>query len=454
MDFVDEVDAVDGVDGVDLKGIRLSQIWFGAAIVFALLVGGSALAQGPATITITKKGVDHRIPVAVPPFAAAPGQEAVARKMSEVVAYDLAFSGVCFVLPPERYPAGFTGFTQDAAQIDFAVWRGIGVQHLVYAHVTTDGSKVVAECRLFDVQTSQQVVGKRLQADLQWSRLVAHQYSDVIVERLSGVPGIATSRICFTSGATGNKEIFIADYDGANMKQLTQHGSISILPEFSPDGGKIAYVSFKDRFPFLYVLDVASGKSTAISKKSGLNVSPTWAPDGKSLAMVLSKDTNSEIYLKDLNGDNYQRITNEKGTDTSPTFSPDGGRIAFVTDRAGSEQIFVMNSDGSNQHRISFQGGRCYDPAWSPDGKLIAYVVEKGSQQIWVTTPNGSEQRQVSNAAGSVESPSWSADSRHIIYTNSRSGELWTVTLETGQEQRVPNITVRCQGPDWGPRHP
>lgn len=423
--------------------------WIAGLICF---VSSVAYAAAPVQFDVSQSGKDHRVPVAVPTFASSPGQESLARMISDVIAYDLDFSGECKVMPRESYPPSFKGFTSDATQVDCAPWKAVGCEHLVYAYITESGSNVVAECRLFDVHTGQQVVGKKLQAGTEWARLVAHQFSDIIVERLTGTPGIATSRICFTNGVTGKKEICIADYDGANMKQLTQHNSISILPKFSRDGSRLAYVSYKDHFPYLYVLDIASGKSGVVSKKSGLNVSPSWAPDGKSLAMVLSKDTNNEIYIRSLVSDDYTRLTNSRGTDTSPSFNPDGSQIAFVTDREGSEQIFVMNRDGSNQRRISFQGGRSYDPAWSPDGKHIAYVVDKGGQQIYVSTPDGSDYQQVSRAAGNAEGPSWSPDSRHIIYSNSSSSQLWTITLSTGAEQRVPNISVACQGPDWGRR--
>jgi len=422
-------------------------------VCFALaLVSASAQGAEKATDLVIEKPGDHRTPVAVPTFAAAPGLESVAKMMSDVIAYDLDYSGECKVMPKEAYPPSFKGFTSDATQVDFAAWKAVGIEHLVYAYITQEGNDVVAQCRLFDVRASQQVVGKQLKEGAEWARLMAHMFSDITVERLTGTPGIATSRICFTNGVTGKKEICIADYDGANMKQLTQHNSISILPKFSRDGSRLAYVSYKDHFPYLYVLEIASGKSGVVSKKSGLNVSPSWAPDGHSLAMVLSKDTNSEIYIRSLVSDEYTRLTNSKGTDTSPSFSPDGSQIAFVTDREGAEQIFVMGRDGSNQHRVSFQGGKSYDPAWSPDGKYIAYVVDRGGQQIYIATPDGGAYQQVTKAQGNAEGPSWSPDSRHIIYNNASTSRLWTVTLATGAEQQVPNISVACQGPDWGKR--
>ncbi len=308
---------------------------------------------------------------------------------------------------------------------------------------------------MFDVANGTQVVGQRFTAQSDMPRLVAHKFSEEVVRNISGIPGIATSRICF-SGSTGSgkKEIFVADYDGYNARQVTQHNSISIKPKFSPDGTKIVYLSYKDRYPFLYVLDLATGRSTGLSKSVGLNAAPAWSPDSRTLALTLSKDGNTEIYIKNVDGSGERRLTNDRGSDTSPTFDPTGRQIAFVSDRGGQPQIYVMNADGSNARRISYQGGKAYDPVWSPDGKMIAYVVESGGFHIYVRVADGSNPLQLTNT-GTNESPSWSPDSRHVIYTSNRSGrqESWAVNVEPPNEQhRISISTIQCEGPSWGPR--
>ena len=245
----------------------------------------AAFAQGPAPagegqrVEITGRGVvGTRIGVAVPTFAMPPGQDALASQMTEVMRYDLDFTGLIRLLRPEEFPATFSGLTSDATKLDFQLWRNARAEYVVHVYAVAEGGNVTLECRLFDAATGQQVVGKRLSSQQSWWRQVVHQFSDEIVKYLDGDPGIATSQFCFSGGATGKKEIYIADYDGANMKQLTQHNSISILPMFSPDGKKIAYVSFKDRYQFLYVFELASGKSMALSKEVGMNSAPSWAP--------------------------------------------------------------------------------------------------------------------------------------------------------------------------------
>lgn len=429
-------------------------------IMCAAMVCAIAQAQGPLPATpqegvaITSKGrTDSRVGVAVPTFAAPPGQDALASQMTEVMRYDLDFTGLIRVLAPEEFPSSFIGLTSDATKIDFDAWRYARAEYIVHVYATMEGGNVVLECRLLDVATGQQVVGKRLSGQQAWWRHAVHQFSDEIIRYLDGEPGIATTEYCFSGGTTGKKEIYIADYDGANLKQVTQHNSISILPTFSPDGTKIAYVSFKDRYQFLYVFERSSGRSTALSKEVGMNSAPAWAPDGRRLAMVLSKDANSEIYLVNADGTGKTRLTNDPGTDTSPSFSPDGNRIVFVSDRGGSPQVYVMDTSGGGVKRLSLQGGKSYDPEWSPDGRQIAYVVEQSGFQIYVMDADGGNPRQLT-ASGSNESPSWSADSRYVVFTSTREGrpQLWTANVTTGENRKVPGINVSSQGPDWGPR--
>ncbi|HOZ46131.1 MAG TPA: Tol-Pal system beta propeller repeat protein TolB [Candidatus Hydrogenedentes bacterium] len=434
-----------------MKSLRL-------ALVLALLstCGLAAWAQDAAVRIRTDAVVDTRIPIAVPSFGCTPGLEAIAKEMTEVVRFDLEITGLFLILPTEHQPASFTGFTDDPTKIDFDAWRATKMEHLTYGYVTEEGDKLTVQCRLFDMVSTTQEIGQLLSAERKYPRLIAHRFSQEIIRLIDGVAGIGTSEICFSAGASGTKEIYVADYDGANMTQVTNHKSISIGPRFSPDGRRIAYLSYKDRYPFLYVFDRSTGKSTPLSKHVGLNASPAWAPDAKTLALTLSKDGNTEIYVTNADGSNSKRLTQDRASDTSPSFSPDGHQIAFVSDRSGRPQIFAMNADGSNVRRLSYQGGSSYDPVWSPDGKSIAYVAERPGDglEIYVMDADGKNSRRLTDSQGSNESPTWSADSRHVAFASTRSGksEIWAITLATGQWFRLMSLGISCQGPSWGPR--
>lgn len=428
------------------------------SFVALLALSGECLAQGTPTISLGSSGIgDTRVTIAVPPLAPeTPGLADLCKEMSSVIAYDLEFSGLFKILDPVRYPLGFTGMDPDVTKLDRGAWTATGASQLVFGSVAAEGDQIVGRFRLFDLATGDQVVGQELRVSRQFDRLAAHRFSEEIIKYTDGEPGIGSSEIVFSAGKTGSKEIWVADYDGANARQVTKHGSISIKPKISPDGTKIAYLSYKDRYTYLYVYDRRSGTSTPLSKEVGLNISPAWSPDGKTIALTLSKDGNTEIYLKSADGANSRRITQNRDGDTSPCFSPDGKQIVFVSDRGGSPQVYTMGVDGSNQTRLSLQGGNSYDPVWSPDGNWIAYVVERkgASFQIYVIPAGGGEAKLLTSGSGN-ESPSWSADGRNIIFLSSRSGgkQLWTVNVLNGEERKVPNLqSLSCEGPSWGPR--
>jgi TolB protein len=421
------------------------------------LCAGIASAQDP-TVRIESQGrVDSRIPIAVPTFATEDATlMAVAEEMAAAIAYDLEFSGLFTILPRNDYPPNFRGMDPNVTRLDRNAWRATKAEHLVYALIRLEGDELVSQFRLFDLFSKEQVVGKELRVQRNHYRLSAHRFSEEIIRNLDGVAGIATSEICFSAGKTGQKEIFVADYDGINPRQVTHHNSISIKPKISPDGRHIAYLSYKDRYCYLYIFDRTTGKSTPLSREIGLNSAPAWAPDGKQLALTLSKDGNTEIYLRNADGSDLRRLTKNRYGDTSPSFSPDGKHIVYVSEQGGSPQIYVMTVDGKDARRLSYQGGNGYDPVWSPDGKYIAYVVEKGGQglEIYVVDADGANPRRITDAHGTSESPSWSADSRHIIYMSNRSGrpQLWTANLESGEERPILRLDMYTEGPTWGPR--
>lgn len=448
-------DNVDYQNELNRKELSVKRFIAATAIAAVMLISLSANAQ----VNIRTEGsVGGGIPIAVPAFAPLDATLApLAQEMADVIAYDLEFNGLFSILPKTEYPASFTGFDPDVTRVDLDAWKATKAQYLVYGNVRIEGDQLVARFRLFDLYSKDQLVGQELRVQRQYPRLAAHRFSEEVIRQEDGIQGIGSSEIVFSVGTTGKKEIYVADYDGAGMKQVTQHDSISIKPKLSPDGNQIAYLSYKDRYSYLYVFDRRTGRSTPLSKEVGLNSAPAWSPDGSYLAMTLSKDGNTEIYLKNPDGSNPRRLTKNKGSDTSPVFSPDGNRIAYVSDMGGSPQIYAMGTDGSGVKRLSFQGGNSYDPAWSPDGTKIAYVGEKRGEglEIYVMNADGSNPQRMSDSSGSNESPSWSADSRHVVFMSTRTGaaQLLTVTVDTGETRTIPRLSgMRCEGPSWGPR--
>lgn len=424
-------------------------------LLVAVLIAWTS-AQAQTTIKLGSGAtVDKRSQVAVPPLATSDGSlSKMARELSEVIGFDLEFSGLFNVIAPAQFPPQFTALDPDVTKVDFNIWRVTKAEYFVYGYVRQEGNEFVGQFRLFDMATGQQIVGQELRVDSKTPRLAAHRFSEEVIRAVDGTPGSGTSEICFSGGETGKKEIYISDYDGANVQQVTKHGSISIKPKFSPDGNKIAYLSYKDRFPFIYVYDRRSGKSVPVSQEPGINAVPAWSPDSSRLAMVLSKDGNMEIYVRDADGKHPVRLTKNRFMDTSPAFSPDGSQIAFVSDRGGSPQVYLMPASGGEGARLTNQGGNSYDPAWSPDGKKIAFVVEKRGEgfQIWWMNADGSGAAPLTGTSTN-ESPTWSPDGRNIMFMSQRAGKtLWAVNVKLGQEWQMSKANMSFEGPSWGPR--
>jgi TolB protein len=275
-------------------------------------------------------------------------------------------------------------------------------------------------------------------------RAAAHQFADDIVETLTGHPGIASSKIAFVSSRSGRKEIYLADYDGANVRQLTHDGSISVAPALSADGSKLAYTGYQSGYADIYLINVASGARNRIIKFPGTNSGAAFSPDGDRIACSISKDGNPELYVVGANGSGARRLTRTRGVESSPSWSPDGSEIVYSSDDAGSPKLFRIAVDSPDAKRpVSTGYNFCTEPSWSPDGKKIAFTVRQGGFSIAVTDLAGGATRLL--AAG--EDPAWGADSRHIIYSDGSS----LILLDAQNGKRVPIVTGlgKVSEPTW-----
>jgi TolB protein len=276
------------------------------------------------------------------------------------------------------------------------------------------------------------------------SRVAAHQFADDIVETLTGHPGIATSKIAFTATRTGRKEIYTADYDGANVKQITNDGGISVAPALSADGSKLAYTGYQSGYADIYLIQLANGKRDRIVKFPGTNSGAAFSPDGGRIACSISKDGNPELYVLGANGSGARRLTRTRGVESSPTWSPDGREIAFSSDENGSPRIFRIPSAGGAAQPVNTGFGFCTEPSWSPDGNKIAYTVRQGGFATAFTDLRSGATRIVASGG---EDAVWGPDSRHLIYSNGSS--LLLLDAQSGRSFPVVSGLGKVSEPTW-----
>ncbi|MBI3079100.1 MAG: Tol-Pal system beta propeller repeat protein TolB [Deltaproteobacteria bacterium] len=436
-----------------------------AAIVLLLVglllaLGGTGAGQ-KVYLDINAPGF-KRLPIAIAPLvnlARQRGGDRVGEEIAQVLTYDLEASGLFKVLDPISFIEDPARAGIEREQIEFRDWSLIGAEALVKGTVALDGSppgELRVQFRLFDVVDARSLTGKEYRAQLRDVRKVAHRMANEILYQFTGEEGVFETRIAFVSTRTGNKELFLMDYDGFGVQQLTSHRSINLSPAWTPDGRSLTFTSFRAGEPQLFRLNLAAGQLLRLSASPGLNVGAAWAPDGRRLALTLSRDGNPELYVMDRDGGGLQRLTRHPGIDVSPTWSPDGQEIAFVSDRTGNPQIFVLTLRTGDLRRLTFQGSYNASPAWSPRGDRIAYACRtESSFDICTISPDGSNSQRLTFAAGNNEHPSWSPDGRHLVFASNRATgryALYRMLANGSNLTRIATGSGEDLSPAWSPR--
>jgi len=399
--------------------------WLFVAAVSAAMVclcAGTLFGQSDVIIDVHDPGV-VRIKIGVPPFVRDPASPAASPGLGEeiarVIREDLAFTGLFDVLDSPSQPVAPEGGALAFAPLK--AWIPLDVQAVVHGSYKAVGSKLRFDCSLFDVESETRIVGKFYTGPPRAVRQTAHKFADEIVYRYTGKRGVAHTSIAYIKkGKDGRKEIHIMDYDGHNSYRLTHDNSIALSPDWSPNGGKLVFTSYRDRNPDVYMIDLRLRSYVRVSGFIGLNTTPEFSPDGKTLALTLSKSGNPEIYLLDLEdgelqiyivdreGVNLRRITFNGYNNTSPAWSPNGDKIAYVSMVRGKGEIYTIHPTGTGLHRLTFDG-RNEDPSWSPGGRYLAYSSRQaGRRDIYLMRADGSGKRRVTFGGGDNMSPAWS----------------------------------------------
>ncbi|MEE9219264.1 MAG: Tol-Pal system beta propeller repeat protein TolB, partial [Acidobacteriota bacterium] len=380
------------------------------------------------------------IRLAVPAFVGRSEAAAVRStvdELAEVVWADLDFSGYFRLVEREYYSL----IPEPGPNpLPFEDWESIGAEYLLQGEVGLEGARILVESRLYDTTHSERIFGKRYRAEPGIWRTVAHRIADDIVLHFIGRKGIASSQLVFSARNGDGKEIFTMDYDGAGLQQITNNGSLNLSPAWSPDGAQLAFISYQEGWPRLYLLDREGKQSRPLpSWEDELTSAPEWSPDGRWLAFASNRDGNSEIYKLEMSTGRLVRLTYHRLIDSSPTWSPNGRELAFTSSRGGTPQIYAMDADGLNVRRLTFEGSYNDLAAWSPQGDRIAYAGRKRTFDIHVLDVATGQSRQITHGPGNNEDPRWSPDGQHLVFSSTRAGDqaLYIMDANGGRVRQV-----------------
>lgn len=384
-----------------------------------------------------------------------------ANKVREVVLADLERSGLFRIINERSYIQKFKTIED---QPIFGDWKVINAQVLVQSMILEeDGDELNLKFKLWDIVSQKELIYEAYSADKNNWRRMAHSMADAIYERLTGDKGYFNTVIAYISESGPSsrrvKRLALMDQDGDGHQFLTSGSNLVLTPRFSPDMQYIAYLSFVNNKPRVYLYNLRTQQTELLGNFPGMTFAPAFSPDSKSVLLSFAKNGITDIYEMDLATRKTKKLTSGPSIDTSPSYSPDGEKIVFNSDRGGNQQIYVMNRDGSNVERISFrQGSRYATPSWSPRGDYIAFTRMEGKQfYIGVMYPDGSGERTLATG-WLVEGPTWSPNGRVLMFYRQNKGtattnapvQLYSVDI-TGQNERLVLTPGDGSDPAWSP---
>ncbi|MFP3983451.1 MAG: Tol-Pal system beta propeller repeat protein TolB [Desulfurivibrionaceae bacterium] len=391
----------------------------------------------------------RKLTIAVPAFQNKnqPGTESrMGREMADILSRAIEFHGFIKTL----------ALSDKEVESDQKL-SSLGVDYKVKGQYELTDRDLVLEIKLIEAGGNRTALGLRYEGEKELQKRFLLRYSDRLVEKLTGQPGVSTSKIAFVSDSSGSKEIYLSDILGDNNRKVTGHKVLAIFPRLSPDGSKLVYTSYHRGNANLYLTDLNQSRITrAISRRQGINMAPSWTPDSKRLVATLSKDGNPDLYLIKPNGSIIKRLTKNSGINVSPDFSPDGRKIVFVSDRSGTPQLYIMDMKTKTTERLTFSGSENTTPSWSPDGEWIAYTGrENDYHQIYKIRAEGGDPVQLTDSSYDHESPNWSPDSRHLIFSRKSNESSKLVVMSSNGRWPRPLFLMdgNQSSPHWGLRY-
>jgi TolB protein len=425
-----------------------------ASAVLAAAAAWLAPANAQLNILITKPAA-RPVPIAVVPFGWQ-GSGPAAFDLSAVVTADLRSTGRFAPLPA----ADMVTRPTEPNQVNFQSWRLLKTDYLVIGKLSEDSpDRFTAVFELFDVVRGEQSLGFRLQGGRTDLRSMAHKISDMIFEKITGIPGVFSTQIAYVSeeqraNNTKRYRLIVSDADGENARVVADSPQPLMSPAWSPDARRIAYVSFEGQQSAVYVQTLRTGTRERVSSRPGVNSAPAFSPDGRMLALTLSHDNgNLDVYTLDLATQQLKQLTTDDAIDTEASWSPDGKMVYFTSDRAGGPQVYRVSANGGRPERVSYDGVYNARPRLSPDGKTIAVVFGQNNTYKIGAVDSANGMLRVLTSGRLDESPSFAPNGAQIIYATRENGRgvLASVSTDGLIQTQIASVAGDVREPVWGP---
>jgi len=422
-------------------------------IVLLSLVLGSAVAQEK-NIVVTS-GSDRAIPIAVVPFGWQ-GGNVLSEDMAEIIGNDMRNSGIFQPIPKQN----MISMPARPSEVIFRDWKALGAQYLLIGDIQPSGGRLQVQYAVFNVTTEQQVMTGSVGGTPEQLRDMAHYIADQSFEKLTGIKGAFSTRLLYVTAehmSANNTRYTLqrSDYDGARAVTLLQSREPILSPRYSPDGRRIAYVSFEQKRPRIFMQHIDTGRREQITNFEGLNGAPAFSPDGNRLAFVLSKDGNPEVYVMDLGSRQLQRLTNHYAIDTEPFWGADGQTIYFTSDRAGKPQIYKQRLGSNNAERVTFVGNYNANPKLSADEKTLVMIHRQDGYTNFKVAAQDLQRGNLRLLSDTSldESPTVAPNGTMLIYATRQQGRgvLMLVSINGRVRLPLPTAQGEVREPSWSP---